>query len=46
MLFTFENGVLLHALGCVSGVASFITADEHIHSIKPRLPLSRAGYAS
>ena len=30
MLFTFGNGVLLHALGGVSGVASFITTDEQL----------------
>jgi len=30
MLFTFENGSSAHALGGVSGVASFITTDEQL----------------
>jgi len=44
MLFTFENGSSAHALGGVSGVASFITTDEQLQ--QPRLLFSRAGYAS
>ena len=30
MLFTFENGSSAHALGGVSGVASFNTTDEQL----------------
>jgi len=30
MLFTFENNRFAHALGGVSGVASFITTDEQL----------------
>jgi len=32
MLFTFKNEVSAHALGGVSGVASFITTDEQLQS--------------